>query len=244
MTSSTNSWQTMSGLTLIDPSPLPAQLSPSSAHGEEELADWSPRCRARYAPPRPNSPGRRSARSRRAGAAAAPRSPRAARCGPRPSPASARAPAIRPAGLPTHPAARPRRRGIDRDRRPAVAPLLGALLRRDEKGSVRFSRLPRVRAMFRRIPKIQVRRAERPSKRSMPLRTPTQVSWTTSSATAREGTCAIARRSNAGDSSSTSDAYASRSPRRSASTNSASAVWVIAATPLRRRKRCGPCGRA
>jgi hypothetical protein len=42
--------------------------------------------------------------------------------------------------------------------------------------------------MFVRIRKIQVFSDDRPSKRSIPLRTPIHVSWTTSSATARVAT--------------------------------------------------------
>ena len=67
--------------------------------------------------------------------------------------------------------------------------------------------------MLSRIWKIQVRSAERPSNRSMPLITPSQVSCTTSSATARLGTCASASRISAGLSSSTSVANAASSPR-------------------------------
>ena len=73
-------------------------------------------------------------------------------------------------------------------------------------GSVRFSRLPRVRAVLRRIWKIHVRSDERPSNRSIPLMTPTHVSCTTSSAIARLGTWASANRVSGGVSSSTNRA--------------------------------------
>ena len=58
----------------------------------------------------------------------------------------------------------------------------------EAKGIVRRSRSPRVRAWLRAIWKTQVRKLERPSKRSRPRRTPSQVSCTTSSATAVLGT--------------------------------------------------------
>ena len=54
-----------------------------------------------------------------------------------------------------------------------------------ENGIVRPSRSARVFAVLVRIRKIQVLSDDRPSKRSMPLSTPTHVSWITSSATAR-----------------------------------------------------------
>ena len=62
---------------------------------------------------------------------------------------------------------------------------LVALGASDAKGTERASRAPRVLAMLTTMRRIQVRSDERPSKRSMPLRTPSQASWTTSSATAR-----------------------------------------------------------
>jgi hypothetical protein len=46
----------------------------------------------------------------------------------------------------------------------------------EENGTVRASRPPRVIAVLTRIRMIQVLREERPSKRSSPVRTPTQVS--------------------------------------------------------------------
>ena len=55
----------------------------------------------------------------------------------------------------------------------------------DENGSERASRTARSRAMLATIRNTQVRSVERPSKRSMPLRTAIQASCTTSSATLR-----------------------------------------------------------
>ena len=60
---------------------------------------------------------------------------------------------------------------------------------------MRPSRWPRVFARLVRIRKSQVFRLERPSKRSMPLSTASQVSWTTSSAVARSRTNIWATRS-------------------------------------------------
>jgi hypothetical protein len=54
-----------------------------------------------------------------------------------------------------------------------------------ENGTERASRVARVFATLTAMRKIQVFSDERPSKRSMPRSTPTQASWTTSSATAR-----------------------------------------------------------
>ena len=61
-------------------------------------------------------------------------------------------------------------------------------------GTLRASRAPRVLAWLTRIERIHVFSDERPSKRSRPLITPSQVSWTTSSATERPFTyvCATA----------------------------------------------------
>ena len=52
---------------------------------------------------------------------------------------------------------------------------------------LRASRFERVRAMLSRICTIQVLSEDRPSKRSIPVITPTQVSCTISSATAALG---------------------------------------------------------
>ena len=54
--------------------------------------------------------------------------------------------------------------------------------------TLRRSRLPAVLAWLIRMRNSHVRTDERPSKPSSPRSTPTQVSWTTSSATARLGT--------------------------------------------------------
>ncbi len=54
-----------------------------------------------------------------------------------------------------------------------------------EKGTVRASRTPRVRARLARMVKIHVFTDERPSNESMPRITASHVSWTISSATAR-----------------------------------------------------------
>src|SRR6266550_2618805 len=54
---------------------------------------------------------------------------------------------------------------------------------REENGTLRLSRWPRVLAVLTRIRKIQVRNEDRPSNPSRPLRTPSHASWTTSSAT-------------------------------------------------------------
>jgi hypothetical protein len=54
----------------------------------------------------------------------------------------------------------------------------------DEKGTVRASRWPRVLARLVRMRNSHVLSAARPSKRSRPVSTAHQVSWTTSSATA------------------------------------------------------------
>ena len=86
--------------------------------------------------------------------------------------------------------------------------------KRKENGSTRRSRRPRVRAMLSRMLAIQVRSDDRPSKRSIPFRTASQVSCTTSSAIARLGTCIRASRIRNGPCSSTSVLNASSSPRR------------------------------
>ena len=59
----------------------------------------------------------------------------------------------------------------------------------------RTALLDRVFATLTTIRYIQVRSVERPSKRSRPFTMPSQASWTTSSATAREGTYICATRS-------------------------------------------------
>ena len=74
----------------------------------------------------------------------------------------------------------------------------GSAAQTEEKGTLRASRCPRVFAVFTRIRKIHVRSDERPSKPSSPFSTPTQASWTTSSATARVETYIRAMRSIAG----------------------------------------------
>lgn len=56
-----------------------------------------------------------------------------------------------------------------------------------EKGTERLSRSPRVFARLVRIRKIHALSEERPSNRLMPVSTPSQHSWTISSATARLG---------------------------------------------------------
>ena len=65
----------------------------------------------------------------------------------------------------------------------------------DDIGTVRDSRTLRDLAVFVRIRNSQVLKDERLSNLSMPSRTPTHVSWTTSSATARVWTNSIATRS-------------------------------------------------
>src|SRR5207237_1133391 len=62
----------------------------------------------------------------------------------------------------------------------------------EENGTERPSRCARVLAVLVRIRKIQVFSDDRPSNRLIPFRTPSQVSWTTSSATARLETYIIA----------------------------------------------------
>ncbi len=59
----------------------------------------------------------------------------------------------------------------------------------------RRSRVPVVLARLTRMRNSHVRTEERPSNRLMPRSTPTQASWTTSSATARLGTSEQASRS-------------------------------------------------
>ena len=63
-----------------------------------------------------------------------------------------------------------------------------------EKGTLRPSRTPRVLARFVRMVNSHVLSEDRPSKRSIPWSTPSHVSCTTSSATARLGTYSIASR--------------------------------------------------
>jgi len=65
----------------------------------------------------------------------------------------------------------------------------------DENGTLRPSAFARVLAMFATIRYIHVRSEDRPSKRSRPFTMPSQASWTTSSATAREDTYMRAIRS-------------------------------------------------
>ena len=62
---------------------------------------------------------------------------------------------------------------------------------------------------------IQVLSEDRPSNRSIPFSTAIHVSWTTSSATARLGTCIIARRISIGPYAVTSSMKAASSPSRS-----------------------------
>src|SRR6266480_1845364 len=66
----------------------------------------------------------------------------------------------------------------------------------EEKGTLRRSRTPLVLARLTRMRKIHVFRDERPSNRSIPLRTPNHVSWTTSSASSFVATYDIASRNS------------------------------------------------
>jgi hypothetical protein len=65
-----------------------------------------------------------------------------------------------------------------------------ALEASDANGTDRASLTPRVFAVLTTIRRIQVFNEERPSKPSTPRITPIQASWTTSSASERERTCA------------------------------------------------------
>src|SRR4249919_274472 len=76
--------------------------------------------------------------------------------------------------------------------------------------------------MFTRIRKIQVRREARPSNPSRPWRTPSQASWTTSSATASVDTYMRATRRIEGSRLSTSSMNAASSPARSRETRARS----------------------
>ena len=96
-----------------------------------------------------------------------------------------------------------------------------------ENGIDRPSRWPRVFAMFVRMRKIQVLRLERPSKAPIPLRTASQVSCTTSSATARLATYMRATRSIDGPYSLTSRLNVSSSPSRSAPTTEVSTGCTV-----------------
>ena len=99
---------------------------------------------------------------------------------------------------------------------------------------MRASRLPRVRALFRAIWKIQVRRAERPSKRSIPSITAIQVSPTTSSATERLETCADARRRSAG-------VELLDEGLERAGVAGAKRFDYLGVRRIRQQRRCGPC---
>ena len=82
-------------------------------------------------------------------------------------------------------------------------------------GTDRASRAPAVLARLARMWNSQVFTDERPSNRSIPRTTPSHVSCTTSSATARLGTIDSAKRNNRGWYLDTSDANAASSPARS-----------------------------
>ncbi len=97
----------------------------------------------------------------------------------------------------------------------------------EANGRLLPSRCPRVLAMLVRIRKIHVRSDDRPSKLSRPRSTPSQVSWTTSSATARLETNMRATRSMAGWSWSTNIMKAVSSPARSRSASARSAGWAV-----------------
>ena len=84
---------------------------------------------------------------------------------------------------------------------------------------VRRSRAPAVLARLTRIRNSQVRKEERPSNPPMPRSTPTQVSWTTSSATATFGTNEHASRSIAAWCRCTRVTNARSSPARSAASS-------------------------
>src|ERR687887_2475525 len=86
-------------------------------------------------------------------------------------------------------------------------------------GTVRRSRSPRVRARLTRMLNTQVRSDDRPSKRSMPVSTPSHASCTTSSAAAWLGTYIRATRSIDGDQRATRSMNASSSPARRRSTS-------------------------
>jgi hypothetical protein len=88
--------------------------------------------------------------------------------------------------------------------------------------TLRRSRAPAVRARFTRIANIQVLTDERPSNPPMPRSTPSQVSWTTSSATAMLGTYPAARESIAAWWRRTRVTKACSSPARRRASNSAS----------------------
>ena len=114
--------------------------------------------------------------------------------------------------------------------------------------TLRASRAPAVRARLTRIASSQVRSDERPSKRSMPRSTPSQVSWTTSSATARLETNVEARRSMASWWPATRATNAASSParRRSSSRASSSTDARLRRSRLARGRRslASPCGAA
>src|SRR5262249_47634191 len=90
---------------------------------------------------------------------------------------------------------------------------------RDAKGTLRASRPPRVLAVLVTIRKSHVFSDDRPSNRSIPLRTPSQASWTTSSATDRLDTNICATRSIPAPYSRISSANAASSPARNPSTS-------------------------
>src|SRR4051812_6516014 len=93
-----------------------------------------------------------------------------------------------------------------------------------ENGTLRRSRTPLVLARLTRMRKIHVFRDERPSKRSIPLSTPSQVSCTTSSACSFVATYDNASRSREEWYRSTRAANAVSSPWRRASTTAASSL--------------------
>src|SRR5260370_27772589 len=90
-----------------------------------------------------------------------------------------------------------------------------------QNGIVRLSRSARVFAWFVRIVKSQVLTEERASKRPMPLTTASQVSWTTSSATAPSWTNVTASRRSGALYVSISQTNAASSPWRRRSIRSA-----------------------
>ena len=96
---------------------------------------------------------------------------------------------------------------------------------------MRRSRTARVLARLPTIRRTQVRSDERPSNRSSCRSTPTQASWTTSSATARLPTCTMASRSMGPCSRRTSSAKAASSPRRSRASSSRSSTEATEAGP-------------
>ena len=98
-------------------------------------------------------------------------------------------------------------------REPKVGPDRSAGTKEDH-GTERDSRTPRVRPTFARMLKTQVRSDDRPSNRPSPRTTASHVSWTTSWAEASVDTYVRATRSSLGDHASTTAANAVSSPLR------------------------------